>query len=380
MALAESNRLRVSYTRETVPNKTPSPFDRQIARITGESINASKETEISAELRSDRMVSDLVEVGFESGGTLNGELSLGGTWDEFIESAVSSTFSNVLNTTGTVELIAATDTVELTGGFTNAVVGQWFLVVNEDDNTGTWYQIESITNNNEAVVVQDITADATITNGKIAGKMVRNGVTKHTYSIEKFFTDNSVSQTFKGQVVGKWDFNAEAKQIVTNDFEFMGTEMVVDSSSPAGTITSPNDAPVVNATSDMGCITLEGFSTTLPIKSLSFGLDNKLRNKDATCSKYAIEIGQGRQEVTGSFMAYFPDKALLDEYLAHNSLAISFGFVDERANGLRITFPKVKLSQNNVTAQGIDQDVMQEVNFTAIWDTTTNSQIQVDFA
>ena len=381
MALSDSNRVRLSIAKETTFGVTPDPFNRSIMRITGESLNPEKQTEISAELRSDRMVSDLVEVGFQTSGSVDAEVSLGGDFDPLIASALGGAFAvGEVDFTGTVD-VDSLGTITTAGAFTNAVVGQHFLLTNATNSTlNKWYRIDTKTSNDEVVVYPLPSASEVVTNGTIKGKSVKNGVLKDSYSVEKSFLDIGVHEIINGLVVGKWELNAVSKQIATMSFDFMGTKFAVSNAQSAGTLTNPTNADVVNATSNLGCIEVEGVASVTPIKEISISLDNKLRNLDATCSKYAIDIGQGRQEITGDLTAYFKDKNLLDLYLQHGSVAISFGFADADGNGLHVYLPKVKFSENEHTAGGIDQDIMQELSFTALYDPTANCQIQVDIA
>lgn len=382
--LGESNRVQLAYERETTVGEIPSPFTGQITRMTSEDFKADKQTDTSKELRADRMVSDLVELGFESGGTIQGELSVAGAYDEFIESAVSGTYGNIISVSGgNIDFVAVSSDIvdaNTSGAFASVAVGQWVLVSGATNaaNNG-WAQI-TLKNSDHSISVSKTLVDETGTGINVKGKMVRNGVVKHSYSLEKYFTDIGVYQVFKGQHLGKWDLSATAKQIVTTSFEFMG--MGVENADTAFT-TSTTPAvggDIVSASSDMGCVLLDGVVSDTPIKEVSFTLDNALRSLDAVCSKYAVAINQGQQKVTGKFSAYFKNKTLLDKFIDHDDLALSFGFVDPQGNAMRITFPRIKLATNSPSAAGIDQDIMQDIDFTAIMDSTTGSQIQVDIA
>ena len=80
LQFADSNLGRIGFEREAAFNQKNPTLNLQIARITSSSLAANKETQVSDELRADRMVGDLIETAFTSGGDLGFELSLGGTW------------------------------------------------------------------------------------------------------------------------------------------------------------------------------------------------------------------------------------------------------------------------------------------------------------
>lgn len=72
---AESNRASIRYIKEAVWGTTPASGTTREFRLTGSSLAASKQTKTSDELRADRMVANIVEVGAKSGGDTKWELS-----------------------------------------------------------------------------------------------------------------------------------------------------------------------------------------------------------------------------------------------------------------------------------------------------------------
>jgi hypothetical protein len=75
--LSDSNRTQIAITDETTYGTTPSNPPWKRIRVTGSGLTAGPVTVESKELRSDRMVGDLILVGKDAGGSLPGELSYG---------------------------------------------------------------------------------------------------------------------------------------------------------------------------------------------------------------------------------------------------------------------------------------------------------------
>lgn len=76
--MTDSNRTRIAYVKEATQGTTPaitSAAPMKTARITGESLNFDVQATQSNELRSDRQVADLIQVGASAGGGLDWELS-----------------------------------------------------------------------------------------------------------------------------------------------------------------------------------------------------------------------------------------------------------------------------------------------------------------
>lgn len=85
--MANASQTRLSYVAETVWGETPATPSFQNARFTDESINANIENVTSNEIRPDRNVTDLVQVGSSAGGSVNIELSAG-SFDDWLESVM----------------------------------------------------------------------------------------------------------------------------------------------------------------------------------------------------------------------------------------------------------------------------------------------------
>jgi len=93
MAKADTSSTRLAYVAESTQNNIPASPSWKNLRFTSESLNYNKTTVTSEEIRPDRNVSDMIDVGFGVGGEIGFELSYG-TLDDLIESLLFSTWSN----------------------------------------------------------------------------------------------------------------------------------------------------------------------------------------------------------------------------------------------------------------------------------------------
>jgi hypothetical protein len=75
MTIATSNRTALRYVPEVTFGTTPATPAFNELRYTGESLNYNIQNVVSNEIRSDRMTSDLIQVGADVGGDFNFELS-----------------------------------------------------------------------------------------------------------------------------------------------------------------------------------------------------------------------------------------------------------------------------------------------------------------
>lgn len=90
--MTDSSSTRLAYVKEAEYGVTPTAPAFQEVRYTSESINGNISNVTSNEVRSDRNVSDTVQVDSAAGGALNFEMSYG-SFDDFIESLMQNAWS-----------------------------------------------------------------------------------------------------------------------------------------------------------------------------------------------------------------------------------------------------------------------------------------------
>ena len=100
--MADANRTRLSYIEETTWNSLPGTPSMQTLRLTGESLVPEVENIVSNELRSDRMISDVIQVSRQNSGGFDFELS-DGTFDDLLEGALFGDWSTNVLKQGIVE-------------------------------------------------------------------------------------------------------------------------------------------------------------------------------------------------------------------------------------------------------------------------------------
>lgn len=89
----EASKTEIGILKETVWGVLPSPASFQAIPFTGESLKINKENVVSDIIRPDRNVADLVQVGGDASGGIDGEM-LYEAFDQLIESALFGTWTN----------------------------------------------------------------------------------------------------------------------------------------------------------------------------------------------------------------------------------------------------------------------------------------------
>ncbi len=253
-------------------------------------------------------------------------------------------------------------------------------------DVGGFYTISSLTDDK---IVVDRALPA-VAGGKpitIKGSMLRNAANKsaiipQSFSLETGFTD--VSQYFKadGLRAGTMSFDVSSGAIITGSTTTMGRE-TVRAGTPilSGVNYTALDAAAtenISATANVGQLLVNGEQLSTAIQSINISIEGNLREQRGVGAKFPEGIAAGRLNITGTLSAYFADGKLFDRFLAHETTSLSFPFIDPDKNTYYFTIPAFKITSDPVSPGGTDQDVMEEMEFTAFRDVATRCMIQID--
>jgi hypothetical protein len=381
--MTDSNRTQLTYIKESSFGVTPGSPSMQELRITGESLNKNISNVVSAEIRPDRQVADLIQASKEAAGDINFELSYG-SFDEFFEGALfSSGFSTDIGISATDIAADATGFTSSSTDFTaaNISVGQWIKVAGFTGDTAnnTFYRVTSVSANDLNVTPAPSSVDAAGETVTITGSQIRNGTTQSSFTIEKGYSEISEFFKFIGMVVGQLSLNVESQQILTGGFTFVGKDGTLSSSTLDASPTASNSNDVLNAIGNVGSIREANTEVASPnyIKSLTLELNNNLRQQYAVGSDSLIGVGDGKCDVTGTVNTYFGNSDLMDKFIAGTKTSLDFRVVDSAGNTYIFDMPEVKFDTGTAVAQGQDQDIFAELGYRAIEDSTYGFTIQI---
>lgn len=381
MSQAESNRASLYYSPETTWNETPATPVMTAVPITGESLGHKKVSAVSEEIRDDRMIDDVAEVGASAEGDVNFELQFSDFLTLF-EGALNSAFTAVTVTgagsAGDLQF-TGNDIVGPSGSWNNLVVGQYVKVsgsasgANDGIRRITAKTATNLTVDGSAFTSQD-SSTATV-----KGKVLRNGTTKKSFLLEKRYADLTKYFYFKGMRIGQLRLQVESQKMITGSMSWMGAEGIAAASSIGNaTSTAESGDKKINATANVGTLLEGGSSLTTAIRSIAMTLNNNLRKLDGVASRVPIGINTGSVNITGSIEAYFEDTTLLAKFINHTSSSLSWRLTDPDGNVLIFTLPKLFFDDGNPDLKGVNQDVMLPLSYQAVRDATTDCMIQID--
>lgn len=221
----------------------------------------------------------------------------------------------------------------------------------------------------------------------VKGSILRNPgdvseIAQRKFTIETAFNDVSQFMVQDGMVPGTFSLEVSTGAIITGTIGFQGraTSLVQASvlSGAGYTVLGAQPGEVMNATTNVGRIEKDGSTFGASIQSISLSGEANLRQQAAVGNKFARGIGAGRFNLTGSMTVYFENEQLFSDFLNHETVALSFTVTDLDGQSYVYSLPAVKFNADAIAPGGIDQDVLDNVEFTAFRDPTTECMLQVD--
>jgi hypothetical protein len=283
---------------------------------------------------------------------------------------------------------------------TNMRAGGSISVTNSADTTlsafsggqtgvrGTFTIADLASDGSSITVVEDIPADVSAGDPiTIKASMLRNPdneaeITPASFAVQQSHFDVSQFFTYLGQRVGALSLEVSTGAIVSGSVTLGGTKASRSATDAMGNspYTPKSTAPteVVNATTNVGSLVKNGAELATALQSISMEGQANLRNQNAVSTKFPRGIGLGRLNITGSFTAYFENGEMWDHFFNHDTVSLAWNFQDLDGNVYWFTLPAIKITSDPISPGGIDQDVLEELEFTTFRDGATKTQMQID--
>lgn len=384
MALAKGTFKRVSYKKELASAWGELPTDttgaKDLRRVTA-SFNKTVDFIQSAEIRTDMQIADYRGSLTRAEGSLNGELSPG-TYADFLAAALAKDFDVGGSATGAEVTIAASGKFYTVTRSAGDFLADGFYVGNIVRMTGAGLNTNNVNNNmlvlqvTATVLTVKTLAKNTLTpegpiaavDLKVQGKQTYAPLTGHTsdsFTFEEWYADVQQSEVYTGNKVGSVALQLPTSGYVTADFSFMGKDLVQAETSEF--FTNPVPANTEGLTvSVSGAVLVDGVPAGV-ITSADFTIDRGLEAANVIGTNYAVEIFDGRINVTGNMSTYFQDGTYRDYYANETPISIVITLsTGSEADAEVISFllPKVKLGTS--TRDDGETGLVQQHTFQAL--------------
>jgi hypothetical protein len=399
--LSSSNRAQLAYKLEgTYPTNFGSlqPGNGKKLRYTGESLDYTIKTESSKEIRSDRQVTDVVQVSASPQGGFNFELSyleydpllaavMQGSWIEYGTGGVSAAITTLTLASTTVTAGAAP-----TGNdaFVNLSMGDWFSVIPAAGASaavkayfaGRAFRCSLSAAPTSTVITLDastpidtVIAGTSLSGAKISSAKVSNGAVMKSYSLEVGHLDIGQFRQYTGMVPSKVDLKLGVGNIITGSMDFLGKGSVMAQTTGMGSVTDSETFTPANAVKGVFDVFEGGasISATTYIKSLDVSIDNSLRAQEAVGVFGNAGLAAGTLKAGGKLEVYFADATMYNKFLNNTDSSISVPLLDKEGNGYVVVFHRIKYTASKMNAGGLDQDNMLSLDYTGLMDNDVTS-------
>jgi len=383
---------QVTYKPETTYGVLPAQSAAQALRRVTSSLNLSKDTFQSNEIRTDFQVADFRHGLRKVGGTIAGELSAK-TYADFIAAALKKDFAagvaisgasiTVAGTSGAWTLTRAAgsfladgvkigDVVRLTAGAFNASnIGKNILV------TGvTATVLTGRTLNGSALVAEGPIASATVT---VIGKKTMVPQTGHTdksFSIEHWFPDVPASEVFSGCKVSKVSLAMPATGMSTISVELAGKDATAGA---AQYFTSPAPVTVTGTMAAVNGVVSVGGVSGGTITSMSIDIACGQSSEPGIGANVADQVASGRVVVTGQLTAKFDSTALRDAFYNESEISAYAVFTaDNSAGSDFVAFSIGRLKLSDAAKDDGEKILIQTIPFQALLNVNGGTNFATD--
>lgn len=371
---------QVTYKPETTYGVLPAQSAAQALRRVTSSLNLSKDTFQSNEIRTDFQVADFRHGLRKVGGAIAGELSAK-TYADFIAAALKKDFAagvaisgasiTVGGTAGAWTLTRAAgsyltdgvkvgDVVRLTAGAFNAAnLGKNILVTGVAATVLTGRTL-----NASALVAEGPIASATVT---VIGKKTMVPQTGHTdksFSIEHWFPDVPAGEVFSGCKVSKVSLAMPATGMSTISVEFAGKDATAGA---AQYFTNPSPVTVTGTMAAVNGVVSVGGVSGGTITSMSIDIACGQSAEPGIGANVADQVASGRVVVTGQLTAKFDSTALRDAFYNESEISAYAVFTaDNSAGSDFVAFSIGRLKLSDAAKDDGEKILIQTIPFQAL--------------
>lgn len=384
---------QVIYKPETTYGVTPAAAAGQALRRVTSSLNLTKDTYQSNEIRTDFQVADFRHGLRKVGGTLAGELSAK-TFADFIAAALKKDFASGVSISGASITVGGTagawtltraagsfladgvkigDVVRLTAGAFNAAnLGKNIQVVNVTANTLTGRTL-----NGSTLVAEGPIASASVT---VAGKksmVPQSGHTDKSFSIEHWHPDVPASEVFTGCKVSKVSMSLPASGMATVSVDFAGKDA---SAGAAQYFTNPTPVTLTGTMAAVNGVVSVGGVAGGTITSMSIDIASAQTSEPGIGSNTADQIATGRVIVTGQVTAKFDSTVLRDAFYNESEISAYAVLTADNSPGSDfVAFSIGRLKLSDASKDDGEKILVQTIPFQALLNVNGGAAAPTDY-
>lgn len=377
MPLQENVAVRLAYKAHTatamnpntqlVPASDPGASGGQELRRVSSTLQLVKESYQSAEIRTDRQVSDMRHGKRSVAGEITGELSLA-TYFPLLEAAFRATkvatfsksnsdFTSVAADNATSKFTVAASTWAAQGFRVGDVIR--FTNLSAAGNNAQNYLITALLGVDATVTPAPTTmsADTSFTVDRIGTKIAIpvSSHVKRLFAFEHFHQDSDITQLFTECRITGAKLGLPATGMNTISIGVMGRDQAILSGGSSPFFTAPTAVGTDGITAAVNGRVVHQGATVGIITGVEINLEMAAEAPAVVGQNFVPEIFLGRSVVTGQLTVLFQDSTFLDAFSNETEVEVFLLLTTTSAANspfLAIGLPRVKFTAANLPLQG----------------------------
>ncbi len=377
-SIAVGSLVQVAYIAESVYGSTPVSSAFQEIRDATFSMNLTKEAYQSEERRSDRMRQDVRHGYRGANGDVSGELSVT-SWDDFLQAVMGGTwatgasaaFTSIATNTGTNRITCTSANFPTVGIRIGDVFGISTVspasIPGLTDRLFTALSVGVSTIEVEpGTIGTTMTASGTVA---VAGRKLNMGNTYRSFTIERFLSDRSLYQNFKGVRVNQVTISAPASGMVGVTFGLMGQDGSGFSATTLATsyTAAPQTTPFASVFGEL----YEGAAVMGFVTGAEITINNNMAGPQVVGRETVPDMLFGRYaDITGTLTVLFTDATMHNKFVNETESSLILRFQDRSAldsttGFIQVTMPRIKYSGSDMD-DSPDTGITLQMPFTAL--------------
>jgi len=400
MSCSTGSATQVTYIKEATAGTTPATSTKGDSFVpTSVNLQLNRDSFTSSKIVSNQQILDS-RLGNQN---VSGDFGIELTsleQDFAFEAVLGGRYVPSKNVTSTTFAVNATTKV-MSGltGLTTApaiAVGDW-ITVTSPLNSGA-YKVAAVTSTTVTVVdtknllVAETGASATLTSFGAVLKTNLNTASADylympSYTIEVLATDTGISRQFLGCHVNSVSMDIKPNSISTGSISWVGYSAGTQSTLAAALFTTHgvNPTPTNNGSNfspfdgvSVSSVKINGVTSSV-VTALQLELTRNLTPNYVLGSSSVNCITPGQMSVSGQITTLFDSLTSgYSDFVAGNDISIEFTLTDA-ASGMTYTYlmPRVRLTSSDIPIQGSDQVISATFNIQALFDSASQSTLQI---
>jgi sporulation protein YlmC with PRC-barrel domain len=387
MAIASGSRHSLAYVAEVTQGTTPATPVFSPVRHTGCTLRLDKTTITSAEIRSDRQITDVRHGNFQVGGDIPVELSYG-SHDVLLQAMFGGTWADKATITATTLSAEAADNSynDSGSGFVTAgfEVGDIIEVTGFTGNVANNITRGVLTHvaagkirvaGADGDVIVDDAAGESVTISTVS-QVLKGGTTRRFFTFERHFADLTQYLRYKGCEMNSLALSVAPNAMATATMGVIGLAadpaagaIIAGATYGSATTTSPMD-------SFTGTIEENG-SVVAVVTQIQLDINNGLEPLFVVGQAAAAGISIGRFTVGGTITVYFDSVTLFNKFVNETESDLMFETGDVAGNLYRWKLPRIKYNGAPPDVSG-EGPVTLAMPIQALYDATAGTSLSVE--